>query len=102
MKKFKALTPKQRRYQAETMKRGSPNVPRNPNVHVTNQNAVRELINGIWVHTGFIRGNPESPNFVIVCRYGDWSGFRTLAECEAQNPDADGSKGYGFYWIEER
>ena len=23
-------------------------------------------------------------NFVIICGYGDWSGFRTLAECEAQ------------------
>ncbi len=26
----------------------------------------------------------ERCNFVIVCDYGDWSGFRTLAECEAQ------------------
>lgn len=28
--------------------------------------------------------NPHNANFVIVCGYGDWSGFRTLAECEAQ------------------
>lgn len=48
---------------------------------------------------------PERANFVICCPAGDWSGFRTLAECEAQyaeleryhaaNPKRD-------YWVEER
>lgn len=30
------------------------------------------------------------PNFVIVCQYGDWSGFRTLAECERQFAELEG------------
>ena len=25
-------------------------------------------------------GNPDRANFVIVCKYGDWSGFLTLGE----------------------
>ncbi len=46
---------------------------------------------------------PGNANFVIVCHYGDWSGFRTLAECEAQYPELE-SKGkpWGYYWVEER
>lgn len=32
---------------------------------------------------------PDRNNFVIVCDYGDWSGFRTLAECEKQFPDIE-------------
>ena len=49
--------------------------------------------------------NPLRANFVICCPHGDWSGFRTLAECQAQyaelesyaaaNPERD-------YWVEER
>ena len=76
-------------------------MPRNPTVHVARATAVRELINGVWIHTGFVQ-NAARPNFVIVCRYGDWSGFRTLAACEAQNPDPNGTRPAGYYWIEER
>ena len=32
---------------------------------------------------------PENANFVITCAYGDWSGFRTLAECERQFPELE-------------
>jgi len=28
--------------------------------------------------------NPKNANFVIVCSYGDWSGFRTIDECTSQ------------------
>lgn len=62
---------------------------------------VYELVNGVWVGTGWVRG-PARPNFVIVCDYGDWSGFRTLAECLAQVPDSWASRRPGFYRIEER
>lgn len=46
---------------------------------------------------------PERANFVIVCDYGDWSGFRTLAECEAQFPELE-AKGRSnfFYSVVER
>lgn len=43
------------------------------------------------------------PNFVIVCEYGDWSGFRTLKDCEKQFHELE-EKGRpdGFFWVEER
>jgi hypothetical protein len=46
---------------------------------------------------------PLKDNFVIVCDYGDWSGFRTLAECEAQFAELE-SKGRPdyFYSVVER
>jgi hypothetical protein len=49
--------------------------------------------------------NPQRANFVIVCMRGDWSGFRTLAECESQYAEleryhaADANRDY---WVEER
>jgi hypothetical protein len=47
--------------------------------------------------------SPEKSNFVIVCELGDWSGFRTLEECERQFPELE-SKGKpdGFYSVVER
>ena len=39
---------------------------------------------GKMTHVAEPTMNCESVSFLIVCRYGDWSGFRTLAECEAQ------------------
>jgi hypothetical protein len=51
--------------------------------------------------------HPERTNFVIVCAYGDWSGFRTLAECEKQFPTMEAShrrhgRGDGWYAVVER
>lgn len=51
--------------------------------------------------------NAERPNFVIKNDYGDWSGFRTLAECLAQIPEleqlaASNNRPNGFYQIVER
>lgn len=40
----------------------------------------------------------ERANFVITCLDGDWSGFRTLADCLKQTMPAR----VGHYWIEER
>jgi hypothetical protein len=34
-------------------------------------------------------GRVENPNFVITWKGMDWSGFRTLAECEAQFPELE-------------
>ena len=31
-----------------------------------------------------IKTTAEHTNFVIICPYGDWSGFRTLIECQSQ------------------
>ncbi len=46
---------------------------------------------------------PDRANFVIVCEFGDWSGFRTLAECEKQFPElvANGRPN-GYYEVVER
>lgn len=60
------------------------------------------LIDGQWTPTPATPTRPERANFVIVCSYGDWSGFRTLAECIVQNPDLNRIRPDGFYWIEER
>ena len=62
---------------------------------------VFELVNGVWIGTGFVR-NPDAVNFVIVCDYGDWSGFRTLADCLKQIPESWPNRRAGFYRIEER
>ena len=38
-----------------------------------------------------IQTSPEHRNFLIVhAKYGDWSGFRTLAECEKQFTELEG------------
>lgn len=46
------------------------------------------------------------PNFVIVCNYGDWSGFRTLADCEKQFSELENyyteSNGKREYSVVER
>ncbi len=47
--------------------------------------------------------HPERDNFVIVCGYGDWSGFRTLADCQKQFPELESAgRPDGHYWVEER
>ena len=35
--------------------------------------------------------NETNANFVIVCTYGDWSGFRTLADCLSQRQELEDS-----------
>lgn len=39
---------------------------------------------GKFVRVAPPQGDEANPNFVITCNYGDWSGFRTLSECQAQ------------------
>lgn len=46
---------------------------------------------------------PNSFNFVIVCDYGDWSGFRSIEECMKQfNELVNVNRPDGFYRVEER
>lgn len=35
---------------------------------------------------------PASYNFLIVCKYGDWSGFRSLAGCLSQSMENNDSQ----------
>ncbi len=58
------------------------------------------LISGSWVEVA-TPINADRANFLITCDYGDWSGFRTLAECLAQIPAWQGKRN-GFYKIEVR
>jgi len=46
--------------------------------------------------------SPEHNNFVIICEYGDWSGFRTLFECEKQFEELEkyGNPNYFFQVVE--
>lgn len=51
--------------------------------------------------------SPDKANFVIVCDYGDWSGFRTLPECKAQFAELEAkakanNRGNFYYRVEER
>ena len=68
----------------------------------TGATTTHELIDGAWAPTNKPQGLTANPNFVIVCNYGDWSGFRTLAECLAQIPESWPRKSPGFFRIEER
>ena len=62
------------------------------------------LVDGKWElnpHTP-VRGDKEALNFLIACDFGDWSGFRTLAQCLGQVPNTWPNRRPGFFWIEER
>ena len=63
---------------------------------------IYELLNGKMVKVSE-PSMPERANFVIVCQWGDWSGFRPLAKCEEQFADLE-AKGRpdGFYAVVER
>jgi hypothetical protein len=63
--------------------------------HITHK-----FINGRWQATTDLPQRILRANFVICCQYGDWSGFRTIEQCLAQQMDTN--RPDGFYWIEER
>jgi len=44
----------------------------------------------------------EHRSYVICCTFGDWSGYRTLAECLEQDLHKDNPDDNWRYWIEER
>lgn len=53
-----------------------------------------------WEQLAEPRISTDRYNFLIMCDYGDWSGFRTLAECYDQYMER--GKRQGFYRIVER
>jgi hypothetical protein len=55
---------------------------------------------GRMIRCGHPKMHPESTNFVILWNGLDWSGFRTLAECEKQFPEL--LKKDGVYMVVER
>ncbi len=42
--------------------------------------------------------NPLKSNFLIVCDYGDWSGYRTLEQCQAQFGALENSGRSNFFY----
>jgi len=65
-----------------------------------------ELRNGKMEKVGTSQ-RPDKRNFLIVCTFGDWSGFRTLANCEKQISELeelarDNQRPDGYYRIVER
>jgi len=61
------------------------------------------LIEGKWEATDQEASSSEElPNFLIVCDYGDWSGFRTLDECLSQIPSGWRNHSTGFFSIVQR
>lgn len=70
-------------------------------------NLIYALKDGKMVRTGYPikSATPDSRNFLIVAEYGDWSGFRTLSQCEAQIEELEGyyqSNNNRVYAIVER
>ena len=49
-----------------------------------------------------IKTTANHNNFLIICVYGDWSGFRTLEGCERQFPDLENSRPDGYFEVVER
>jgi hypothetical protein len=68
----------------------------------TNPHVVFTLFKGKMVMDQKPR-RPERANFVICCLGGDWSGFRTLAECQTQFAELEAKgRSDGYFWVEER
>ena len=70
------------------------------------EKSIYGLINGKMVRVS-APVRPSSANFVIVCDYGDWSGFRTLPDCERQFPEletmaAKSNRSNFYYRVVER
>lgn len=61
-------------------------------------NIIYSLFNGKMVKTGKAHGPETKNNFLIICEYGDWSRFRTLAECEAQFAELTSKNKPNFYY----
>lgn len=55
---------------------------------------------GKMTRVGEPKTNPGNANFVITWRGLDWSGFRTLAECEVQFPELERRHGDNYAVVE--
>jgi hypothetical protein len=66
-------------------------------------NVIYSLFNGRMTKTGTPKFPLHYANFLIICEYGDWSGFRSLADCEAQFPELEAAgRPNFFYQVVER
>lgn len=54
-----------------------------------NDRVIFDSVNGKLLPINEPIFRPDRANFVIVCQYGDWSGFRTLEECKSQFPELE-------------
>jgi hypothetical protein len=51
---------------------------------------IYDMRDGVMTRTNAkITTTPNHRNFVIICGYGDWSGFCTLGECERRFPELE-------------
>jgi hypothetical protein len=74
---------------------------------VFDDRVIYELINGKMILVNTPLRAAEGRHFVIRCASDDWSGFRTLAECEVQLDELEGMalkyrRGDGYYTVVER
>jgi hypothetical protein len=52
-------------------------------------NTIWHSVDGKMFKIGNPKGRTQNINFLITCKFGDWSGFRTLLDCEKQIPDLE-------------
>lgn len=73
-----------------------------------NDNLIYDSKDSTFIRTeNAIRATAGHRTFLIICQYGDWSGFRTLAECQKQFPELERTMVTnhakdGFYQVVER
>jgi len=65
------------------------------------------LYHGKMTRVASTKGPTNLANFLIICSYGDWSGFRTLEGCEKQFPELEetakeNGRDDHFYQVVER
>lgn len=57
---------------------------------------------GTFVKVGDAKGNPNNANFIILYGGKDWSGFRTLINCEKQLMEIASRKRFQDFTVVER
>ncbi len=84
-------------------------VKKNPNILDNGDNELFMYVNGkfISVPNQQIITTPQHRNFLIVCEYGDWSPFLTMAEVKERITQLErdypvGSKSNFFFRVVER
>lgn len=66
-----------------------------------NHNLIYIQFNGEMKKVGEPRISADRRNFVITWKGMDWSGFRTLAECEAQFDELNKKSNYDYAVVEK-
>lgn len=68
------------------------------NAHELGHNVIYHLVGGVMVRVGEPVDSESDDNFLIVCQYGDWSGFRSLQRCRDQFPELETSGRPDFWY----